>query len=70
MTYNETIPFYLESWDTRLNTWQDDLLCEIKGSDHSDFDYGDFKYSQRDFSIDSASIEGETDMGDSFEETY
>jgi len=70
MEYCDTISFSISSFDGRFNSWQDDLLSEIQGNDHSDFDYGDFRYNQKQFSIESATFEGETDMGDDFEETY
>lgn len=70
LSYNDLIPFVIDDFESRARCWQDDLLDEIKSNNHFNFDFGDFSFNQHRFTISQANIEGETDMGDEFNETY
>ena len=70
LSYDDSIPFVIDDFESRLRTWEDDVLDEIRSNNHFDFDFGDFSFNQRQFTISQATIEGETDMGDEFNETY
>ena len=69
-SYDDSIPFVIDDFESRLRTWEDDVIDEIRSNNHFDFDFGDFSFNQRQFTILQATIEGETDMGDEFNETY